>query len=249
MQIILTPADAISLARFMNFIDSNIAREVGKLHDWESKFWQRRYKAIPILDDDTLVARMRYNLAHGCKEGLVWRPRDWPGVSSLSALASGKKITGVWIDRTAMSKASGNSTTLDPRDFATTYEVPIEPIPALQDLPDEEQQKFYRKMVADIERETRQNNRDKGHIPPGPAWVCRQHPHTILKGGKNTPAPLCLTRSRRIRMAFFEAYKLFLHAFRQAAQRLKAGELDVDFPPNCFPPGLPFVPFPRALPP
>jgi hypothetical protein len=37
------------------------------------------------------------------------------------------------------------------------------------------------------------------------------------------------------------AYGLFLAAFREAAERLKAGDRVARFPTGCFPPGLPFV--------
>ena len=36
-------------------------------------------------------------------------------------------------------------------------------------------------------------------------------------------------------------YGLFLAAFREAAERLKAGDRLARFPTGCFPPGLPFV--------
>ena len=38
-----------------------------------------------------------------------------------------------------------------------------------------------------------------------------------------------------------EAFLLILAAYYEAAERLKAGERDVDFPENTSPPGLPFV--------
>jgi hypothetical protein len=41
-------------------------------------------------------------------------------------------------------------------------------------------------------------------------------------------------------------YGLFLAAFRDAAEQLKAGDRSARFPTGSFPPGLPFV---RALPP
>jgi hypothetical protein len=43
-----------------------------------------------------------------------------------------------------------------------------------------------------------------------------------------------------------EMYGLFLAAFRDAAELLKAGDRSAKFPAGSFPPGLPFV---RALPP
>jgi hypothetical protein len=46
------------------------------------------------------VERLRYVLAHGCKEGLVERLRDWPGVSAVRALLEDESLEGLWFDRT-----------------------------------------------------------------------------------------------------------------------------------------------------
>jgi hypothetical protein len=46
------------------------------------------------------IERLRYGLAHGCKEDLVERPRDWPGVHAVRALVEGEALEGLWFDRT-----------------------------------------------------------------------------------------------------------------------------------------------------
>ena len=44
------------------------------------------------------------------------------------------------------------------------------------------------------------------------------------------------------------AYRLFVEAYREAAARLLAGDLAVEFPPGCFPPAPPFVPADAGVP-
>ena len=39
-----------------------------------------------------------------------------------------------------------------------------------------------------------------------------------------------------------DAYNAFAAAFREAAEALKEGALDFEFPPGSFPPSLPYVP-------
>ena len=39
---------------------------------------------------------------------------------------------------------------------------------------------------------------------------------------------------------FWEAYSLFYAAYREAAEKLKAGDLSAAFPDGSFPPPLPF---------
>ena len=43
--LLLSSKDAASLAQFMQYLNSNIARELGRLHNWREKFWSRRYRA------------------------------------------------------------------------------------------------------------------------------------------------------------------------------------------------------------
>jgi hypothetical protein len=52
--------------------------------------------------------------------------------------------------------------------------------------------------------------------------------------------------SKAARNGLREMYGLFLAAFRDAAEQLKAGDRSARFPLGSFPPALPFV---RALPP
>jgi hypothetical protein len=44
-----------------------------------------------------------------------------------------------------------------------------------------------------------------------------------------------------VRKRLREAYALFVAAYREAAEKLRAGKRDVRFPLGSFPPGLPFV--------
>ena len=58
---------------------------------------------------------------------------------------------------------------------------------------------------------------------------------------KRSPAPLIHAASRRVRQELYRMYGLFVAAFREAAEQLKAGDRSVWFPEGSFPPGLPFV--------
>jgi hypothetical protein len=78
----------------------------GRAQPWREKFWGRRYQAIPISDEEAAqVERLRYVLAHGCKEGLVERLRDWPGVSAVRALLEDEPLEGYWFDCTREHRA------------------------------------------------------------------------------------------------------------------------------------------------
>ncbi len=63
---------------------------------------------------------------------------------------------------------------------------------------------------------------------------------------KKSSAPLFHAFTKRVRRELYEAYAWFVAAFRDAAEKLKAGDRTASFPTGSFPPHLPFV---RDLPP
>ncbi len=87
----------------MGYFNSKLAREVGRLTGWKQKILGRRYQAIVVSAEEAAqIERLRYGLAHGCKEDLVERPRDWPGVHGVLALTEGKVLEGLWLSSWAI---------------------------------------------------------------------------------------------------------------------------------------------------
>jgi len=220
----------------MNYLNSNIAREAGRLHHWREKFWGRRYRSIPVLDDEAIEARLRYLLDHGCKEGLVERPVEWPGPSCLPALLHGQVLRGLWFDRTAEYRARRKGETRRPHEFARSYEVPLTPIPNWSHLKPDEQRRRAAELVAGIETAERDSLQADGRVAAGPELVCSQDPHDKPRHSQHSPAPLCHTSSRDMRNAFHEAYASFVELFRNASSQLRANVPNVLFPHHCFPP-------------
>ena len=98
--LLLRPTSAQQLASFMNYLNSNIAREAGRLHRWREKFWGRRYRAIPVsFEPEAQIDRLRYLLSQGCKEGLVAKPQEWPGATSVHAQLGDGIVTGTCSSR------------------------------------------------------------------------------------------------------------------------------------------------------
>ncbi len=246
--LLVSPEDAQQLASFMEYVQGNVAREIGKLHDWPGSFWWRRYDAILVSDEPEMQARrLGYLLAQGCKDGLVARPELWPGVHSIFALRDGRPLRGVWYDRTACTlEARGRH---HPRleDFATEEVLDLDPLPCWleEDLSADEMRSRVADMVDVIAEEADAEHRAKGTRPAGPEVFLRVHPHQRPATTKRSPAPRVHAILPEVRAAFEEAYRLFSESFRDAAARLKGRkkpELAFDFPAGSFPPGLPFVP-------
>ena len=235
------------LSTFMSHVNGNLAREVGRLHQWPEKFWGRRFSGIQVIDEPSSIDRMKYVLAHGAKEGLVDSPRDWPGVHCLPSLLEGKTLRGTWFNRTAEYRARKRGKTFDKYEFATSYEVPLVPLPGWEKLSTQERQARCAQLVADIEEEARQNNRAKDRVPPGPRRVCNVHPHTRPEHIKRSPAPLCHAASRATRKRYRKEFGELDTAFRKAARKQAEDKRPIgDFPPGTFPPAPPFVPYPLS---
>jgi REP element-mobilizing transposase RayT len=240
IHLILTAENPRLLSRFMQYINSNIARETGTLHRWREKFWGRRYTDIAILDEEKLIERVRYLLAHGCKEGLVLRPGDWPGVNCVKALCRGKRLLGTWYDRTKEYEARRAGIRCRSGEFATSYKVPLSPLPCHVDLSPAKQRAFYRALVSDIEDETRRRFVRGGRRILGVKGVLAQPPHRRPDKIKRSPRPVCHCSDPERWKKYRDDYRWFVSLYRIASRKLRSGDLTVTFPEGCFPPALSF---------
>ena len=232
--------DAQQLAGFMEYFGGNLAREAGRASAWRGKFWSRRYhSAVVDSSRESLADRLRYIVSNGCKEGLVASPLDWPGVSSTPALLDGSmKLCGTWFDRTREYRLKK----CRPRSiFAEPEEVRLSPLPGLSQSGAEEFERTVRSVVEQVERDTQRMHIANGTRPAGRSWVLRQRPHRVPKAMKKSPAKKFLSSFLQNRIQLWLAYRQFVAAYRDAANRLRAGDRLVEFPPGCFPPRLPFV--------
>jgi len=245
--LLCSPADPQQLARFMCFFNSNLAREAGRLHAWREKFWSRRYQAIPVSAElAAQVARFRYLLSHGVKEGFVLTPGNWPGVHCVDALLEGKPLRGLWFDRSAEYEARRRGREVSAHDFASEETVTLSPLPCWKHLPASAIRTRVADLLEDIERDAHRRRRATGRDPLGADFVQRQNPHQEPLRTKRAPAPLAHAATRKARRALINAYRIFVSAYRRAAECLRQGDLSAVFPDYSFPPPLPFARGPAA---
>lgn len=237
--------DAEHQAKFMHFVDGNIAREIGREHGWRGKFWGKPFSSSIVANDEaSQVTMLRYVLEQACKEGLVARPQDWPGVHAASILLSGRNPKGTWVNRTALYEArrrKKNREKIRAIDFEEELELEISQIPCWAELSAEEYRARIAELVREIEERTAARYRSEGGRPLGRRAVLRQDPHHQPDSAKASRLPIVIAAGRELREKYLEAYRIFVRAYRAAAKRLKAGELTVPFPEGCFPPARPFL--------
>lgn len=239
----------LALSAFMNHVQSNIAVEVGRrIRGWTGAFWHGRYSPIPILDETSMVKRLRYLLSNGVKEGLVAKPEDWPGVSSLESLLTGQPLEGTWYDRTAeyLARRSRRGKGLDPEQFGITYAVPHVPLPCWEDLAQEERAERVRLLIQDIEEEGAERARD-GLPVLGRQAILAADPEERPEKWVRSPAPLCHTVKKSILDGFRATLALVLDVYYAASECFRKGEGEAEFPEGTFRPHGGFVPWAESV--
>ena len=238
---LLCPANGEQLAKFMAHVNRNISDEAGREHDWAGALWERRYRGIVVVDEQSQVARLRYLLSNGCKEGLVYSPYHWPGVTAVHALVHSAPLVGTWLDRSGMYRAKQRGESVERSEYETSYATVLAPLPCWGHLSAQEYRLRCAEMVADIERETVVLNVLFGRHVLGADAILEQDPHGKPRTISKSRAPMVHAATREARRIFMDAYRAFVAAYRRAAQALREGHSDVKFPANAFPPPGPFV--------
>lgn len=243
LHLLLVAEHAEQVSSFMCYVGSKLAREVNRLTGWSGPVFHSRYSMIVVTQEEAAqVERFEYLLAQGCKENLVARLRDWPGVHSVGALLDGEPLIGHWFDHTEKHAARSRGEDLDPLRFAVPETLTLSPLPCWQHLSPEAYRSRVAELVAAIERKTATERARAGGKVLGPRAVMAMHPqHRPAKIAKS-PAPLVHAASSAARGAFHEAYRRFVEAFREAAAPYRRQDLTAVFPAGCFPPAPLFVP-------
>ena len=240
--LLLRPASAVELAAFMRYLNANIAREAGRLYGWREKFWGRRYRAIPIsLEPEAQIARLRYLLSQGCKEGLVARPQDWPGATSVHAQLGDGTVTGTWYDRTSEYWARKRGEQIEPGQFASSEIFGLCPLPCWDQLSSEEVRARVAEMVADISAETRQQHRQAKTRPLGVRRILRLDPHNRPRRVARSPAPRFHAATWQIRRMLEAAHRSYSDAYREAMDARQQGRSPVRFPSHGIPPPVSLI--------
>jgi REP-associated tyrosine transposase len=243
LHLALWAKDTEQLSDFMEYVGGNLAREINRHLGRRGPVWEKRYTSILVAAEEPIqVARLRYLLEQGCKEGLVASPRQWPGVHLASAILSGRPMEGVWVDRAGFYNA-GRGKGKKPRlvDFEEGETLELSPLPCWAHLSPEDYRQRVREMVEEIERETAEHHRVAGTRPAGRRAVLAKSPFHRPARAKRQPAPLVLAATREARKRIRDAYREFVKQFRAAAERLMAAHPAFGFPEGAFPPALPFV--------
>lgn len=225
---LLVRAPRGNLSRFMQHLLTNISKKIGALVGWRGAFWERRYSAEPVLDDEALVGRIRYILSHGVKEGLVASCGEWPGLNSLSMMLDGEARRFRWFhwsDRWRKRPCGKPCPRFDD-SCSTVEQLVLSPVPhpAFRDA-------RSRRMT--VEGMVRAIEEYWGSVHSrfrGQAWVLAQSPQHRPERAARSPRPYCHATSASSRDDFRRKAHDYLAAFMSASERWRSGDFTVSFP-------------------
>jgi len=159
----------------------------------------------------------------------------------VEALTEGRPLRGLWFDRTREYAAKTRGEAFHRLEYSTTETIELEPIPCWRHLSKTCIRGRIRELVSQIENETANRHDREGTQPLGTETILARDPHHLPGKLKKAWAPAFHAATKAARRELVEAYGWFLSAYREAAMRLRKGELQAGFPDGSFPPRLPFV--------
>ena len=241
---------AEQLSNIMQYIHGNIARELGRKEnsDWQGRFWGRRGRAILVLTDDDLIARMAYLLANSTKEHLVKHPARWPGAHCAKALCEGKPDKGAWISHTQLRqmRAANPHKNITTADATTWAPLELDQLPCWAHLTPTEYRQQIKTICHQIKEDAEAERQATGGTVVGKKRLLRYSPHHRPTTTDKSPAPPIHCRDLELRFKFIDAYRDFVDAYRTAHKRLATlinspnqahHPTPLYFPPGGIPPG------------
>jgi len=221
--LLLSAGSAAHLSGFMQYFKGNLARKLGRAHDWPGKFWEHRYHSSPVMDDNAAIERMKYIFSNAVKENLVARVSEYPGVHCHHELVDGRTLRGHWEDWSARC--------LTGKTKAVRYTLRCSALPSLAGLSEPQWRAVMRALSSEVHSGLAPQRRVLGEKK-----IRSAHPHSVPKALQRRPQPLCHSTRTEIKRAFRAAYRAFVAAYREAFALFEEGVLGAAFPPGGLPP-------------
>jgi len=77
VHLVVVPHTIDSLATLFRRTHARYARRVNQIHEWKGHLWQERYHSF-VMDEDHLLAAVRYVELNPVRAGICRRADDWP---------------------------------------------------------------------------------------------------------------------------------------------------------------------------
>lgn len=239
----LVRAPAGNLPDFMAYVNGQIASNANRFLGRRCAFWERRYAAAPVLDNDAELERLGYLLANPQNAGIADSIAQWPGLSSATFFLEHRKQRFLAFDRTAWHEANC------PQNIApylSTKELEHKLLPQLKKLGKKKLRRKIRRLIKNhvraqpvldsnvdrnLESSVRRQLLRRAVIPTERPESARKPPRRY-----SSPQPLCHTTNSRLRELYKQWHRAFLVAYETCAIAYRNGDTEVIFPPGSFAP-------------
>lgn len=230
------------MAGFHCHLNTNLSKEIGRFLQWQETVFPRRYGATELsIEPEVELRRLRNLLAAPAARNWVQSPRDWPGVSCVDSLLTGKPLCGIWIDRAAFWEAQRRGQKVTLADFTEERTVYFAPLPSMSELVPEARRRLVGELVREIDVEAAARHRADGTAPLGVAGVLALDPQVRPGRRKRRVRPWFYALDPELKEAMRTALLLIMAQYAAASQELKVGNRLARFPLHTFAPTLGFV--------
>lgn len=228
------------LADFMCILLGPLAKAINAMDGVRGHFFERRYAATEIIDDEALLERILYTVTNPAAANLVSAVEDWGGLCLWQGgvmNVAGSRFRKKAYDRAVRAQRRlGAQPRVDLEAYTDRVRIEISPI----ELRDRDATAELRAMVATRLRTLHEKRR--GVPVLGMAKVRAQGVFASPERPKRSPMPLCHASTPELWKAFRHGWRKFEHAYRAASERFRAGLLSVSFPEHAFRPPAPILP-------
>lgn len=216
------------LSRFMRDFLGPLARAINEHDDTRGPFFERRYAATEIIDDDALLERIVYTLTNPVASKLVEAPEAWPGVVLGPGLRAEAEFS---LPRPHQNhEANENARASD----AHVESPPTATVRIRCDRPMALMRKRLQTLIQiRLSGLTSQRN---GRPVLGRERVVMVDVFGAPDKPKRSRMPLCHAGSNDMYRLFKEGWRAFVNAYRRASASFRQGILDTPFPEHCFKP-------------
>lgn len=250
--ILVLRSDPQQLARFMNYVDGEIAKLVVRwLGKRNVKVWAQEYHAAVLLTAESTFQKMVYTFTNPVAANLVAKASEWFGCTSFYALEDRRPREYKWIlPSLAPRLPNGRFKKQLVRKLlnrieeteAPSYYLHIKPFDWMSCFADtcgrsedEMKERLYAELYR-AEMEAAQTRKREKKTVANRTLLEEQNPHKHYKPTKFGRRVFCISSDRELRIAFIALYKEFCEQAQAAYQAWCDGFIDVPMPHGMFAP-------------
>ena len=239
---ILCRDTAGTLAAFMWYFQSNVARAINDELGRKGRFFAREYDDVIVPGDPELIDRYAYIICNAVKAGLVDKSEQWPGWSSLAGALGDGKYRFEMLNRTKLHNATRRGQQVDKSKFVEVWELQLSVPPILADMSAAKRKAYIEKLKESAEAVYRANRGNKPAL--GVKKIMAQRPLDRPRNPSFRPRTKVYCHDRAERERWLDGYRRFIGSYREvfdvyrkAAYRKNRPTVswpEGSYPPSCW---------------